>query len=283
MGQRKAEPHARIVYVGAERVGLACLQRLVAMGEQVVGVFTAHEELRSAIADFVSFDDFVRPLGVPLFKVRRSRSQEFIEQVKALRPELNIVISWSQIIPKEVLDFAPLGCVGIHYSLLPARRGGAPLNWALIDGLNKSGITLFYVDEGVDTGDIIGQREFEITFDDTVKTLLDKIVVLAPELLAEYLPLIKQGSAPRIKQREEEATYTRRRKPEDSEIEWEKLSVEALYNFIRALAPPYPSAFTCVGHRRLVFTAARFTDGKLRIEGYVELRTGESDRKGASS
>lgn len=283
MGQQKAETHARIVYIGAERVGLACLQRLLAMGEQVVGVFTVHEELRCAVADFVSFDDFVRPLGVPLYKVRRSRNQECVEQVKALRPDLIIVISWSQIIPQEVLDCASLGCVGIHYSLLPARRGGAPLNWALIDGLHKSGITLFYFDERLDAGDIIGQREFEIAFDDTVKTLLDKIVVLAPELLVEYLPLIKQGKAPRIKQREEEATYTRRRSPEDSQIAWEKLSDEGLYNFIRALAPPYPSAFTYVGNRKLVFTAARFVDGKLWIEGTVEPRTGVADRKEVSS
>lgn len=262
----------RIVYVGAERVGLSCLQRLVEMGKHIVGVFTAHDELRPVIADFVSFDESVRPLDIPFFKVKRSRSLEFIDQIEALRPDLILVISWSQIIPKEVLDCAPLGCVGIHYSLLPARRGGAPLNWALIDGLTKSGITLFYYDDGIDTGDIIGQREFEISFHDTVKTLLDKIVALAPELLAEYLSLIEKGRAPRIKQREEAATYTKRRKPKDSEIQWDKLSDEALYNFIRALAPPFPSAFTCVGNRRLVVTAAQFIEGKLRIEGHVEPR-----------
>jgi methionyl-tRNA formyltransferase len=220
---------------------------------------------------------------VPFIKIKRSRSPEVIEQIRALRPDLIIVVSWSQIIPKEVLDCAPLGCVGIHYSLLPARRGGAPLNWALIDGLTESGITLFYYDEGIDTGDIIGQRAFPITRDDTVKTLLDKIIRLAPDLLAEYLPRIKDGTAPRIKQREEEATYTKRRRPEDSEIPWDRLSDEGLYNFIRALVPPYPSAFTYLGNRKLTFTAARLVDGKLRVEGTIEPRGDAAGRPAGGS
>jgi len=270
MERRKAETEVRTIYIGAERVGLACLKRLVAMGEHPVGVITAHDDLRPSIADFVSFDDVVGSLGVPFLKIKRSRDSETIDFIRGLSPDLILVVSWSQIIPKEVLDCAPLGCIGIHYSLLPARRGGAPLNWALIDGLTGSGITLFYYDEGVDTGDIIGQREFSITGDDTVKTLLDKIVLLAPDLLAEYLPRIKDGTAPRTKQREEEATYTKRRRPEDSEIPWDKLSDEGLYNFIRALVPPYPSAFTYLGNRKLTFTVARLVDGKLWVEGTIE-------------
>ena len=273
----------RIVFIGAERVGLACLKRLVAMGERPVGVVTAHEDLRPSIADFVSFDDFVASLSVPFLKVKRSRDPETIESIRALQPDLILVVSWSQIIPKEVLDCAPLGCVGIHYSLLPARRGGAPLNWALIDGLTESGITLYYYEEGIDTGGIIGQRALPITRDDTVKTLLDKIILLAPDLLAEYLPRIKDGTAPRLKQREEEATYTKRRRPEDSEIPWDKLSDEGLYNFIRALVPPYPSAFIYLGSRKLTFTAVRLVGGKLRVEATIEPRADAGGRPAGGS
>lgn len=259
----------RIVYIGAERVGLACLQRLVEKGKNVVGVVTADEGLREKIADFIPFDPYVAKLNVPFFKVRSSRAPEVVNQVASLAPDLIIVISWSQIIPPEILHCAPRGCIGIHYSLLPGRRGGAPLNWALIDGLTMSGMTLFYYDEGIDTGDIIAQETFAIDREDTVKTLLDKIVIQAPDLLDRNVDLIEQGTAPRMKQDERMASYTKPRKPADGVIDWSK-SNEQVYNFIRALAPPYPCAFTWVGAKKLIIPRARLENGRLWIEGYME-------------
>jgi methionyl-tRNA formyltransferase len=259
----------RIVYIGAERVGLACLERLINLGKNIVGVFTAHDELRSRIADFITFDEVAERSAIPLYKVKSSKDPETARLVRELEPDLLVVISWSQIIPKEILETASLGCVGIHYSLLPSRRGGAPLNWALIEGLTRSGITLLYYDTGVDTGDIIGQKEFEIAEEDTVKTLLDKIIILAPELLAEHIDDIEQGVARRIRQDESLASYTRTRKPADSQIDWSR-SVKDLYNFIRALVPPYPPAFTIQGDKKLVICRARLDGAKLWIEGYIE-------------
>src|SRR5579885_34969 len=100
MESQKAEPGVRILYIGAERVGLACLKRLVAMGDCPAAIVTAHDDLRPTIADFESFDGFVGSLGVPFIKVKRSRSPVVIDQIRALRPDLIIVVSWSQIIPK---------------------------------------------------------------------------------------------------------------------------------------------------------------------------------------
>jgi methionyl-tRNA formyltransferase len=262
-------PGPRIVFIGAERVGLACLKRLVEKRTNLVGVFTAHDDLRPKIADFEPFDDFARERGFSLIKVRSSKDPETVRQVRELRPDLIVVVSWSQIIPADILRAAPRGCVGIHYSLLPARRGGAPLNWALIDGLTESGITLFYYDEGIDTGDIVAQARFGIGPTDTVKTLLDKIMDLAPGLLAEHIDALAAGTVPRVKQDESKASYTRPRKPADSEIDWSK-PLQDVYNFIRALAPPYPPAYTSVGSRRLTIPAARWDGGKLRIEGHIE-------------
>lgn len=259
----------RIVYVGAERVGLACLKRLIELQKEVVGVFTAHPELRPQIADYVSFDDFVGPLGLPYDKTKGSEDQEFIRKVLALRPDLVIVISWSQRIPQQVISAPPLGCVGLHYSLLPERRGGAPLFWALHDDLKESGITLFYLDGGMDTGDILLQQKFEITRQDTAKTLLDKILLQAPNLLAEGLALIEQGIAPRIPQDERFASVTRRRQPAESRLP-EGRSLEELYHFIRALSPPYPSAHAFLGKHKLVIPSARMEGRRLWIEGYLE-------------
>ena len=182
----------RIVYIGAERIGLACLRRFIDLKKNVVSVFTADDCLKHKIADFVAFDENVE--SIPLYKVVNIKDPETISLIKSFKPDLVVVISWSQIIPKEVLECAPLGCIGIHYSLLPERRGGAPLNWAIIDGLKRSGITLLFYDAGVDTGDIIAQKEFEITDIDTPRELLDKICILAPEIIEENIDSIEDGA-----------------------------------------------------------------------------------------
>ena len=259
----------RIVYIGAERVGLACLCRLIDMNREMAGVFTADPALGPKIADYVSFDDEMARRALTCFKIKSSKAPEFVQQVKALRPDLILVIGWSQIIPQELVHAAPLGCVGLHYSLLPARRGGAPLFWALRDGLTESGMTLFYLNEKIDAGDVIAQKRFPIDRHDTARTLLDKIVVAAPELLSETIHLIESGKAPRIKQDESRATTTTRRTPSESLIQG-SYSLEELHNFIRALAPPYPSAFTFLGGHKLVIPSARLEKGRLWIEGYLE-------------
>jgi methionyl-tRNA formyltransferase len=265
----KPKKGGRIVYFGAERVGLACLQRLVDSGKTVEAVFTADDDLRSSIADWAPFDQYTREQGLPLFKVKSCRGPEVARQVAQLRPDLICVISWSMIMPPAILGLPPRGTLAIHYSMLPQRRGGAPLNWALIDGLSSSGITLYYMDEGIDTGDIIGRQSFGIGESDTAKDLLDKIVILAPDLLEHHIDAVLDGSARRTKQDEAESSYTPRRRPEDSLIDWSKSDPE-LYNFIRALSPPYPCAYTCVGERKLLVPAARMVDGRLHVEAYLE-------------
>jgi UDP-4-amino-4-deoxy-L-arabinose formyltransferase/UDP-glucuronic acid dehydrogenase (UDP-4-keto-hexauronic acid decarboxylating) len=120
----------------------------------------------------------------------------------------------------------------------------------------------------LDTGDIIAQKRFAISRTDTVKTLLDKIVVLAPQLLAERINAIERGTAPRLKQDESQASYTPRRTPAQSEIDWSE-SPERIYNFIRALAPPYPNAFAWVGSRKLVIPSARLERGRLWMQGFL--------------
>ena len=267
MGTNGAATRPRIVYVGAERVGLACLRQLLKLRKHVVGVFTADEALRPRIADFVPFDAALAHSGVPLCSITDSNSPAFVRRVKALKPDVLIAISWSQRIPDALIDAVPRGCVGLHYALLPTRRGGAPLNWAILDGLTRSGITLFYMDRGLDTGDVIGQQRFAIGRHDTVKTLLDRVVRLAPRLLATHIDAIERGDAPRIAQDESLASSTARRTPEQSRIDRAQ-SDDELYAFIRALAPPYPSAFTHVGRRKLVIPSAKFRGGKLWIEGY---------------
>ncbi|MBM3252488.1 MAG: methionyl-tRNA formyltransferase [Candidatus Omnitrophica bacterium] len=260
---------ARIVYIGAERVGRACLEALIGREKNIVGILTADESLRKRIADYIRLDDVAKKYAIPIYKVIRCDDLNVINRIKTLRPELIVMISWSQILPREIIRYPGSGCINIHYSLLPKGRGGAPLFWTIFNGLKKSGITLHYVNERIDAGDIIDQSEFEILPTDTAKTLLDKILKLAPQLLMKHIDSIESGVVLRQKQNESEATCFSARKPSQSLIDW-SMSEEEIWRFVRALAPPYPAAFTILGKRRIYFTNAKLIDGKVILESYLE-------------
>lgn len=238
----------RVVFIGIVSIGWHCLRILLESGANVVGIFTADKKEMVKKSHmhpdyFSEFEDLALKYGVPLYKISDVSVPLDTERIRQLQPDIIFCMGWPQIIRKEILQIPLQGCIGVHPTLLPKRRGGAPVNWCLIDGLSKSGVTLFYFDEGVDSGDIIAQKEFGITLEDTAKTVINKVTVIAVELLKEYYPLLEKGSAPRILQNNAEATYTRRRRSEDGIIDWGRTSL-SIYNLIRALTLPFPGAFT---------------------------------------
>jgi len=191
------------------------------------------------------------PESYPLQK--KATSLEFLRQ---FRLDLMFVIGWSQLLGREALAIASGGVIGFHPTLLPVGRGRAPIPWTLIHGFKRSGATLFYLDEGVDSGDIIAQREFEIGLEDTAWTVYQKAVVALEEILRAYFSLLREGRAPRIPQDHRRATYWPRRGPEDGWIRWDRPTLEA-YNWVRGLTHPYPGAFTSIGrHKLIVWRAA---------------------------
>jgi len=149
-----------------------------------------------------------------------------------------------------VLEIPPKGCLGIHGSLLPRLRGFAPVNWALIRDEPQTGPTLFYFDDGMDTGDVVGQRPFPITDEDDAATVRERIRREAVALLEEHLPGLAAGTAPRIRQPAEGATYGEQRRPEDGAIDG-SLSPREIFGWVRGLTRPYPGAFSAVGGRRV--------------------------------
>ncbi len=162
----------RIVFIGAEQAGYDVLEMLLETKEEIPLVIT--RQIADDIADYKSFEPLEKLMmssQTNSFDIDQVKNIKFATQdIKDAKPDLIIVVSWSQIIPKEILDIAPT--IGIHYSLLPERRGGAPIAWALIDGLKESGITLFYYTEKIDAGDIIAQKRFAILDYDNPSTLL---------------------------------------------------------------------------------------------------------------
>jgi len=184
----------RVIFIGVVNVGWHCLKALLEAKANVVGIFTADKQKMVEISGmhpdyFSEFDDLAQEWGVPLYKVDNVSVPLDVEKMKGLKPDLIFCIGWPQIVRKEILQPPPCGCIGIHPTLLPERRGGAPINWCLIDGLSKSGVTLFYFDEGIDSGDIIAQQEFELTLEDTAKTVLDKVNSISMQLIQTYYPV----------------------------------------------------------------------------------------------
>jgi methionyl-tRNA formyltransferase len=163
------------------------------------------------------------------------------------------------MIPKKILNIAGKGAAGIHASMLPKGRGNAPLVWALINGESATGITFFYFSDGVDDGDIIGQREILIIEDETIKTLLDKVETESKSLLLECIPLIAENKIKAWAQDDSAATYYPKRTPDDGLIDW-NMSSKEISRFIRAQTKPYPGAFTIIENKKVIIWDATINE-----------------------
>lgn len=248
----------RVVFLGSQAIGARCLEVVVRHGHQVVGVGAmtpgAHE---------VWDDDVTRVAedhGLLRIRGRRFRTRKAIDELRALAPDIILVIGWRWLLPAEVLTIPAAGCLGIHGSLLPRLRGFAPVNWALIRDEARTGPSLFYFDDGTDTGDLVGQRPFELTDDDDAGTVRRRLADAAVALLDEHLPGLAAGTAPRIPQPLEGATFGPQRRPEDGGIDW-TLDPRSLFNWVRGLTRPYPGAFAELGGRRVHLWQVRPCEG----------------------
>ncbi|HIR48346.1 MAG TPA: methionyl-tRNA formyltransferase [Candidatus Faecimonas gallistercoris] len=172
-----------------------------------------------------------------------------------LHPDIIVTCAYGQIIPKEILDYPKYGCINVHASLLPKLRGGAPIHKAIIDGYHKTGITIMYMDEAMDSGDIISQRATDILDSDTTEDLHDRLSVMGKELLLDTLPSIIDGTAKRIKQDESKVTYAYNIKREEEYLDFSKTSLE-LFNQIRGLCP-FPGSSCIIDDREFKVYASR--------------------------
>jgi methionyl-tRNA formyltransferase len=246
----------RIVYIGARVVGHRCLAALLQARAQVVGLLTLDETKADVTTAFRSFDDLVDRYRLDARKFTRLNSPEPTKWVRSLQPDLGIVVGVSELIAAELLKVPRLGFIGMHPTLLPEGRGRAPIPWALIKGITRTGVSLFYCDPGADTGDLLAQSEVPIYYEDTSATLGSRTDDAAIKLLIENVPRLAAGTAPRWSQNEARATVWPRRRPDDGLIDWSR-SRRELYNWVRALTHPYPGAFTTLDGRRLWIWAAR--------------------------
>jgi len=235
----------RIVLIGQAAFGEKVLQTLVERGEEIVGVGTT-----SGISGKVNpLEQLACKLGILTFASAKMREPEVYNEYTNLNPDLNIMAYVTSIIPESVLNYPGLGTIQYHPSLLPKHRGGSAINWAIINGETRTGVTIFWPDSGIDTSPILLQREVEISPDDTVGSLyFNKLFPLGIEALIESIELIKRGVAPRVPQDETQASYEELCTEKDGIINWLQPVLE-IYNLIRG-TNPQPGAITNFGTQR---------------------------------
>jgi len=247
----------RTVWVSFDTIGRDCLLAAADVGADVVGIATLPGPIDPNRSGQCAFDDVAARLGATLHQTRDINAPETVAAVAALDPELVFVVGWSQLVRDEFIALAREGVFGMHPTLLPRHRGRAPIPWAILTGLARTGVTLFeIVDATADSGSIVGQAVVDIAPDETASTLFTRIADAHVELVHEYVPQLIAGSAPRIPQDPARASTWHKRVPTDGIIDWETRA-PYLYDWVRAQTRPYPGAFTFLGGEKVIVWAAR--------------------------
>ncbi len=258
----------RILFFGYSEVGYECLSLLLERGDNVVALFT-HEDNPNEKIWFKTPAAAAREKGVPIFTPEKIMSPEWLERLAALQPDLILSFYYRNMISEKILGLAPLGAFNMHGSLLPKYRGRAPINWAVLHGEPRLGMTLHRMVKKADAGAIVDQEGVEIGPRDTAEQAFRKVLPCARHVLARQIDALLSGTARETPQDDSQATYFGGRKPEDGRINWTQTTGQ-IFNLIRAVTDPYPGAFTDVGGSRLmIWWAEPATPGRRGKPGEV--------------
>jgi methionyl-tRNA formyltransferase len=260
----------RVVFIGTGEIGVPTLRGLLRSGEhQLTAVVTQPDKP-------IGRDQRIAPspikkalieTKIPILQPARIKDRQSIEEIRTLLPDAIVVMAYGQILPRTILEIPSLACLNLHASLLPRHRGAAPIQAAIASGDSETGITVMYMDQGLDTGDILSRHEITILPTDTGGSLHDRLAQIAPEVLLEALQLLAQGNAPRVSQDNALATYAPKLSRENGRIDWTE-PAKVVERRIRAYNP-WPGAFAILTDRagrelKLKILSAQIVDGKGR-------------------
>ncbi|PFA68994.1 methionyl-tRNA formyltransferase [Bacillus sp. AFS015802] len=234
----------KVIFMGTPDFSVPVLQSLIDENYDVIAVVTQPDRPvgRKRILTPPPVKVAAEKHGIPVYQPEKIKNEEELNQVLALKPDLIVTAAFGQILPNELLEAPQYGCINVHASLLPELRGGAPIHYSILQGKKKTGITIMYMVEKLDAGDIISQVEVDIEERDHVGTLHDKLSAAGAKLLIETIPPLLEGEITPVKQDDAEATFARNIKREQEKIDWTK-DGEEVYNHIRGLHP-WPVAYT---------------------------------------
>ena len=232
----------KILFMGTPLFAVPSLEALIAAGHQVVGVFSQPDKPKNRGMKLQPTPVKVcaQVHDIPVFQPTKLRDGAALETIRQLEPDLIVVAAYGRILPQEILDYPRLGCVNVHSSLLPKYRGAAPINWAILNGEKETGVTIMHMAPALDAGDIIAQRATPIDPDETAEALYDRLARLGADLLAETLPRLADGTAPRTPQAEDQATLAPMLSRDLSPMDFTR-PAQALHDQVRGLIP-WPAA-----------------------------------------
>lgn len=236
----------KVVFMGTPDFAVPCLEKLIDYGCEVVGVFTQPDKPvgRKRVITPPAVKVCAEKHGLSVYQPEKMRDGTAYEILKELSPDLMVVVAYGKILPKEILDIPPMGCINIHGSLLPKLRGAAPIQWSVINGDEYSGVTSMMMNEGLDTGDMLVERAVKIDFNETSGELYDRLSFVGAEVLEETLIKLENGTLVSTPQNDEESTYAPLLSKEISNINWNDTAL-SVYNKIRGLNP-WPVAITYI-------------------------------------
>ncbi len=255
----------KCVLIGSVRSSQTVLTEMIKIGFPIEMVFSLDEAASQNVSGYVPIHELAEENNIPFKKFTRISDRENIELLQKIAPDYIFVIGLSQLIPKSIIDLAKVGCVGFHPTPLPKFRGRAAVVWQILLGITKTKCSLFFIDEGMDSGDILGQEDYEIEETDYVSDVSKKLNAALEKLSNRVLRQIQSNTLKPQPQNEEEATYLLIRRPEDGHIDW-KQSNKEVHRLIRAVSKPYPGAFGMYdGEHKLIIWRAEPIENKKYI------------------
>jgi methionyl-tRNA formyltransferase len=256
-----------ILVFAYHNVGYECLDALIQNDEYILAVIT-HKDNPDEEIWFRSVAGLAKKYGIPVHSPESVSTPDWIERIRSWGPDLILSFYYRDMIKEEILNIPRLGAFNMHGSLLPRYRGRAPVNWAVLHGERTTGVTLHHMVKRADAGDIVDQESVPIGPEDTARDVFDKCAKAARVVLERQIEALTQGTAPRRKQDESQATYFGGRTPEDGRIDW-KASAQTIYNLVRAVTQPYPGAFTEVDGKKLFVWWAKPVPGPAGTPGQI--------------
>lgn len=255
--------------MGTPDFAVPCLQKLIDCGHEISGVFTQPDKPkgRHGVMTPPPVKELALKNGLTVYQPVKMKDGTALEMLRQADPELVIVVAYGKILPKEILELPKYGCINIHASLLPKLRGAAPIQWSVINGFEKTGVTSMQMDEGLDTGDMLIKKETAIGENETAGELHDRLSLLGAQVLEETLCALEKGELKPVKQNHSEFTYAPMLSKELSPIDW-NLSAQEVHNKIRGLSP-WPSASARLGEKNVKIHRSVLTDVKGGLPGEI--------------
>ena len=252
----------KIVFMGTPDFSVNALENIVKAGHDVVGVITQPDKPkgRGGKMQYTPVKEKALELGLDVYQPQRVKETEFIEKLKEMNPDAIVVIAFGQILPKAILDMPKYGCINVHASLLPKYRGAAPIQWSVIDGEKETGVTTMYMNEGLDTGDIIDKVVVPIDKKETGGSLFDKLAIEGGKLILKTLIELENGTAVRTPQDDSKSNYAGMINKQLGKIDFNK-SANEIERLIRGLNP-WPSAYTKMDGKTLKIWDADVDDSE---------------------